>query len=63
MTLLPDPVVLDGVPVPHLKTVVVPPALRVSDQEGPVVVMLQQKFLLRLNPLDLAKIPPGTHWI
>ena len=48
---------LDGVPVPDAQGEVVPPALTVSDEEGPVIVLRKQEFLLCLNTLDLAEIP------
>ena len=47
----------DGVSVPHAEGEVVPPALAVSDEEGPVVVLRKQELLLSLNTLDLPEIP------
>ena len=60
--LSPDPIVLDGVAVPDGERVVVPAGLGVPDEEGPVLVLLQQQLLLRLNPLDLAEVPPARVW-
>ena len=56
----PDPIVFDGVAVPDGERVVVPAGLGVADEEGPVLVLLQQQLLLGLYPLDLPKIPPAT---
>ena len=50
----------DGVSVPHAEGEVVSPALAVSDEEGPVVVLRKQKLLLCLNTLDLPEIPAGN---
>ena len=55
----PDPIMLDSVAVPDRERVVVPSGLGVPDEERSVLVLLQQEFLLRLNPLDLAEVPPA----
>ena len=58
MTHSPDSVVLDGVVVPDRQGEVIPPGLRVSDQEGAVFILTQQQLLLSLQSLNLPEIPP-----
>ena len=55
----PDPIVFDSVAVPDRERKVVAARLRISDQEGSVLVLLQKQLLLCLYPLDLAEVPPG----
>ena len=55
---LADPIMLHGVPVSDGKREVVPPRLRVSDQERSVFILTKQQLLLSFESLYLSKIPP-----
>ena len=54
---------LDSISVSHREREVVPPGLRVSDQESPVLILTQQELLLGLKSLYLSKVPPGRQKI
>ena len=40
-----------------------PPGFGVPDEEGAVLILGHQQLLLGLDPLDLAKVPPGIQII
>ena len=54
----PYSVMFDGVSISHWEREVVPPGLRVSDQERSVLILTKQQLLLCFESLYLSEIPP-----
>ena len=54
----PYSVMFDSVSISDREREVVPPRLRVSDQERSVLILTKQELLLSFESLDLSEIPP-----
>ena len=60
MVSVPYSVMLDGIAVLDGEGKVVPPGLRVPDEESSVFILTQQQLLLCLQPLYLSEVPPES---